>query len=466
MQPPPEQTALPSIGATLAGKYRIDRLIGKGGMGAVFAAHHELLGQHVALKLLLDADRDPVSVARFLNEGRAAARIPSEHIARVLDVGILDDRRPFIVMEYLEGKDLSQVLEERGPLAPRDAVDYVLQAMEALAQAHALGILHRDLKPSNLFLAERQDGTRVVKVLDFGISKIIGLAAAAEAAVVTQGLIGSPGYMSPEQVRSSKTVDARSDMWSLGVILYELLSGAMPFEGENVGEILAAILERPPAPLAVRRGDLPAGLIGVVMRCLAREPSRRFADLADLADALLPFGPQASPSIARIRTTMAALAARPIDRGVGSSQGLPRLGEAMADAEAATALAPSRAVQTNDSWTDASPTLAPSPSRATKIFGFAVGLVGVGTLAVVLVTVLRPRVADVAPGSAAAMVASPRPLTVAAPLPPAVTLATPSPAPVPAPQATVTRARPRPPRVTPKTPSAAATAPAIARDRR
>ena len=430
----------------------------------VFAAHHALLGQHVALKLLLDADRDPLSVARFLNEGRAAARIPSEHIARVLDVGILDDRRPFIVMEYLEGKDLSQVLEERGPLAPRDAVDYVLQAIEALAQAHALGILHRDLKPSNLFLAERHDGTRVVKVLDFGISKAIGLAAAAEAAIVTQGLIGSPGYMSPEQVRSSKTVDARSDMWSLGVILYELLSGAMPFEGENVGEILAAILERPPAPLSARRRDVPAGLIGVVMRCLAREPARRFADLADLADALLPFAPGASPSIARIRTTMAALAARPIDPGASSSHGLPRVSAAMADA--ATGFAPSRAVQTNDSWTDASPTLAPSPSRATKIFGFAVGLLGIGTLAIVLVTVLRARPAEVAPGSAAAIAVAARP--VAAPLPPAVTVApaAPSPAPAPAQQATTPRARPRPLRVTPKTPSAAPTAPAIARDRR
>ena len=459
----PEQTALPSIGATLAGKYRIDRLIGKGGMGAVFAAHHELLGQHVALKLLLDADREPVSVARFLNEGRAAARIPSEHIARVLDVGILDDRRPFIVMEYLEGKDLSQVLEERGPLGPMDAVDYVLQAIEALAQAHALGILHRDLKPSNLFLAERHDGTRVVKVLDFGISKAIGLAAAAESAIVTQGLIGSPGYMSPEQVRSSKTVDARSDMWSLGVILYELLSGAMPFDGENVGEILAAILERPPAPLSARRPDLPAGLIGVVMRCLAREPSRRFADLADLADALLPFAPGTSPSIARIRTTMAALAARPI-HPAGSSQGLPRVSVAMADA--ATGLAPSRAVQTNDSWTDASPTLAPSPSRATKIFGFAVGLLGVGTLAIVLVTVLRAPPAEVAPRSAVPIAAAAR--AAAVPLPPAVIVATavPPPSQAPAPQTTAPRARPRPPRVTPKTPSASATAPAIARDRR
>jgi serine/threonine protein kinase len=459
----PEQTGLPSIGATLAGKYRIDRLIGKGGMGAVFAAHHELLGQHVALKLLLDADRDPVSVARFLNEGKAAARIPSEHIARVLDVGILDDRRPFIVMEYLEGRDLSQVLEERGPLAPRDAVDYVLQAVEALAQAHALGILHRDLKPSNLFLAERPDGTRVVKVLDFGISKAIGLAAAAEAAIVTQGLIGSPGYMSPEQVRSSKTVDARSDMWSLGVILYELLSGAMPFRGENVGEVLAAILEQPPAPLALYRASLPAGLVGVVMRCLAREPSKRFADLADLADALLPFGSAPSPSITRIRTTMAALAARPLDPGSSAGRGIPTVSAAMA--EAATAIAPSRAVQTNDSWSDASPTIVPSPSRATKAFGFAVGLVGVGTLAVVLVTVLRAP--DVAPRSAASIAAAASSLALPSG-PPAVAVApaTVAPAPAPAPQASSPRARPKPPRLAPKAPTTASAPPAIARDRR
>jgi len=281
--------SLPEPGDVLAGKYKIERLIGSGGMGAVFRAHHQILDQPVAIKLLLPESASRAeAIGRFLNEARAAARIRSEHVAAVLDVGRLEDGLAYIVLEYLEGMDLAQLLEQRETLAVHEAVDIVLEALEAVAQAHTLGIVHRDLKPANLFLARRPDGSITVKVLDFGISKVT---AGGESMDVTssQATLGSPSYMSPEQVRSSKSVDVRSDLWSIGVILYRALTGRPAFGGDSVGAVFAAILETTPRPLSQRRPDVPQGLSDVVARCLERDRERRHRNVAELAGKLEPF---------------------------------------------------------------------------------------------------------------------------------------------------------------------------------
>ncbi len=214
-----------SAGTVLLQKYEISRVIGQGGMGMVALARHLQLQQPVAIKLLLPEvlDKDLV-VQRFLREAQASVRLRSEHVCRVLDVGQLDNGAPYMVMEYLDGTDLDGLLRQKGPLAYGEAVDFVLQACEALAEAHSLGIVHRDLKPANFFLTQRADGSPLVKVLDFGISKT--LSPIEESLTTTQAVLGTPAYMSPEQLRSSKHVDARSDIWSLGVVLYELCTGA------------------------------------------------------------------------------------------------------------------------------------------------------------------------------------------------------------------------------------------------
>ncbi len=279
-----------SAGEILLGKYRVERELGRGGMGAVVAALHLELDERVAIKFLLpEFSGRPELVQRFVREAKAACRIKSDHIARVSDVGRLPSGEPYMVMEYLEGKDLEGVLEERGPLPVADAVDYVLQGMEAIAEAHSLHIVHRDLKPANMFLTRRADGSAWVKILDFGISKFTSDASAGGAMTQTQGMMGSPLYMSPEQLQSAKDVDARADIWSLGVILYQLLTAAFPFNAETIGQLVAAVLQVPPTPLAAHRPDLPESLDAVVKRCLAKPRDERFATVAELATALAPF---------------------------------------------------------------------------------------------------------------------------------------------------------------------------------
>src|SRR6187549_2799480 len=219
-------------GELLAGKYRVEQVLGAGGMGYVVAAMHEQLGQRVAVKLLVpELCENEDSVTRFLREARAAVKIHSEHVARVLDVGELTNGSPYMVMEFLSGRDLAEELDLPGELEIEVAIDYVLQASEAVAEAHSLGLIHRDLKPANLFLTHRPDGSPLVKVLDFGISKVSSPEAAQLSLTHTQAMMGSPLYMSPEQMRSSKDVDRRADIWSLGIILHELLAGDVPFAG-------------------------------------------------------------------------------------------------------------------------------------------------------------------------------------------------------------------------------------------
>jgi serine/threonine-protein kinase len=282
-------------GDVLGGKYRVERVIGAGGMGVVVAAQHLQLGKRVAVKFLLpQACANAEAVERFLREARAAVSIESEHVARVIDVGTLETGAPYMVMEFLVGSDLSQVLRARGPLPIEEAVDYVLQACEAIAEAHAIGIVHRDLKPANLFLTQRKDGSALIKVLDFGISKAVGMEGSQPSMTATTAVMGSPQYMSPEQIRSSKNIDGRTDIWSLGMIAYELLAGRPAYESDTLTGLCAMIASDPPTPLRRHRADVPEPLEAVVMRCLAKDPAQRFQNVGELAIALLPFGSKAS----------------------------------------------------------------------------------------------------------------------------------------------------------------------------
>jgi hypothetical protein len=282
--------AAPAAGQRV-GHYVVERTIGSGGMGIVVSARHEQIGELVAIKLLHPRVRqDVVQIQRFVREARSTARIKSEHVVRVLDAGVQESTgTPYIVMEHLSGQDLGQVLAEKGPLHWQIAVEYVVQACEAVASAHAVGIIHRDLKPSNLFVTQRADGTPLVKVLDFGISKAIVEEGAPDPRLTeTQAVFGSPTYMSPEQIRSAKNVDARSDVWSLGVALYELVTGKLPFMADNVAGLLASIVADPPyTPTAF--APMPPELEQVILRCLEKDPARRIASAGELAVRLRPF---------------------------------------------------------------------------------------------------------------------------------------------------------------------------------
>jgi serine/threonine-protein kinase len=281
-------TSTPEAGQILAGKYLVEEVLGVGGMGVVVAAKHLQLDQRVAIKYLLPAALlNGEVVERFAREARAAAKIRSEHVARVIDVGQFDDGAPFMVLEYLEGHDLAKQLEDHGALTVEDAVRWVLETCEALAEAHAAKIVHRDLKPSNLFLSKQPDKSTIIKVLDFGISKT-GDAPSASL-TKTSALMGTAFYMSPEQLTNPKGVDHRSDIWSLGVILYELLSGQQPFLGESVPEIIGGILQNEPASIRTHRPEVPFGLEVVIGKCMQSKAAARYQSVAALAAALGPY---------------------------------------------------------------------------------------------------------------------------------------------------------------------------------
>jgi serine/threonine-protein kinase len=289
-------SGLPRAGETFAGKYRIDRVLGSGATGVVFAATHLRLGERVAIKMLLPEWRDePMLAERFAREGRASAAIRSEHSVRILDVDECDGR-PYLVLEYLEGKDLRALVAELGTLSVVSAIDFVLQACEAIAEAHVLGAIHRDLKPANLFLTHRSDGSPCVKVLDFGISKVGSRAARTSGfhPLGAHARLGSPHYMSPEQMMSADDVDVRTDIWSLGAIVHELLAGSPPFDGETITVLCARVAVDPPPALTRIRRDVPRQLEAVVLRCLEKDPSRRYANVAELSRALSEFGSPAA----------------------------------------------------------------------------------------------------------------------------------------------------------------------------
>ena len=284
----------PAIGDVIAGKYRVESVVGSGGMGVVLCATHLELGQRVAIKVLTvpeeDARRDEAR-ERFLREGRATAALVSDHVVRIYDVGTLSSGAPFMVMELLRGQDLARTLQQGGPLAVELACDCVRQASDAISCAHAHGIVHRDLKPSNLFLTQRSDGSPLVKVLDFGISKTTGseLEPLTGNLTETRSVLGTPFYMSPEQVRDAKKVDVRTDIWSLGLILHELLSGSPAFEGTTLPGVCAAIAADPPAALRLKRPEVPIEVEAIVLKCLEKDPNRRFQSARELYNRLTPW---------------------------------------------------------------------------------------------------------------------------------------------------------------------------------
>ncbi|MFZ5897023.1 MAG: serine/threonine-protein kinase [Myxococcota bacterium] len=298
-------------GQVLAGKYRVERVLGQGGMGLVVLAHHLVLDERVAIKLMSSTALSDESIARFEREACAAVRIKSEHVVRVLDVGRFDSGAPYMVMEFLDGEDLATRLSRTGQLPIEEAVDFVLQTCVALADAHSAGIVHRDLKPSNLFCVRRSDGRSVIKLLDFGISKQSdALAELVDTSVTKTGAVmGSPLYMSPEQVQSARDVDARSDIWSLGVVLFELIAGCPPFSGAAFGEVAIKIATEEVPSLKLLRPDAPPALEHVLHRALAKDREQRYASVADLARALQPFAASgAKLLVERITRTLLASA--------------------------------------------------------------------------------------------------------------------------------------------------------------
>ena len=292
-------------GDVIANKYRIDAMIGIGGMAAVLRATHLELDQVVAIKLLrLEHVAKPDAVKRFLREARAAVKLRSTNVARVLDVGTASIspavQVPYMVMEHLEGSDFESLLQARGVFPQEEAVEYILQACDAVGEAHALGIVHRDLKPANLFLTTKRDGTALVKLLDFGISKTTDGSARPLDQKITHehATMGSPAYMSPEQVRSPKDVDARADIWGLGAILFELLTGKEPWSGETSADTFAMILTEPPPRIRDVNPDVHPDLEAVVFRCLEKDRTVRFQNIGELANALVRFVPRRNLSVA------------------------------------------------------------------------------------------------------------------------------------------------------------------------
>lgn len=283
------ETELPvPAGELLAGRYVVERIFAEGGMGIVCLGRHAQLEQPVAIKFLRHALAGKATVVeRFLNEGRALAALRSEHVVRVMDVGQLDSGRPYLVMEHLEGIDLGALVARDGPLPVETAVDYALQICEPLAEAHALGIVHRDIKPENLFLWSGGPGKDIVKVLDFGLAKQFG---GQRAITMTgpQDSIGSPCYMSPEQITTPQSIDSRTDIWSLGVVLHHLLTDALPFDGASIIEVLSHVLSAAPKSLheAFPERDFDSALDAIVTRCLEKKPEARYQTMAEVATAL------------------------------------------------------------------------------------------------------------------------------------------------------------------------------------
>jgi len=266
------------------GKYRVEAILGAGGMGVVAECTHLALNERVAIKMLRrDVLMDQDAVQRFIREAQAAVKLKSEYVADVKDVGTFENGVPYMVMEYLEGHDLGELLKQRGVLPVPWAVELMLQTAEALAEAHSLAIVHRDVKPTNLFVTWRPDGTALIKVLDFGISK--SPTGTDMHLTQTQSLLGTPAYMSPEQMRSARLVDTRTDIWSLGTVFYEVLEGRRPFEAESFSEMCVKVAVDPPAPMV----NAPPGLQQVILRCLAKAPEQRYPNMAEFARDLVPF---------------------------------------------------------------------------------------------------------------------------------------------------------------------------------
>jgi eukaryotic-like serine/threonine-protein kinase len=303
------------IGELIDGKYRVTDTIAFGGMGVVLGAIHVDLETPVAIKFVRpELLHEESLVLRFLNEARSAAKLKSEHIARVMDSGRLPSGMPYLVLERLEGSDLGSVIRKHGPLPIPVAVDYVLQACAGLLEAHGLEIVHRDIKPENLFLTKRADNTPLVKILDFGISKQLSGGPPSSLTIGSSGSLGSPNYMSPEQMEAPQDVDARADIWSLGVVLFELVSGTCPFQGGAIAETCAQVLTAPTPSLRARRADVPPELDAIVQQCLVKQRDGRFPNVSQLTAALEPFSKAVRP-VLRARAVRATDPVAPVAPG-------------------------------------------------------------------------------------------------------------------------------------------------------
>ena len=275
-------------GTTLAGRYVVEGVLGQGGMGVVLGALDRTTGFEVALKVLLPGGaKIDGGKERFLREARAASSLSGPHVALVIDTGTLPDGTPYMVMERLFGQDLRVELYQRGRLPHLEAAGLLLQACEALAEAHGRGIVHRDLKPGNLFLAQQIDGSIALKVLDFGLAKVVeGMEINPEGLTRTGVVVGSPPYMSPEQLRSLKLADARSDVWSLGVIAYEMVTGQRPFQGITAAGLIASIIADAPEPPRKLVPEMAEAFDGLILRCLQKDPKGRPQTIAEVATVL------------------------------------------------------------------------------------------------------------------------------------------------------------------------------------
>jgi serine/threonine-protein kinase len=424
------QSEPPPVSGLVAGKYEVQRLIGRGGMGSVWEGRHTSLGTRVAIKFIDPEYADSKEAqTRFVTEARAAATLHSKHAIQIFDHGVTDDGRPYMVMELLTGEPLDRRIDRLGAISLQETARILGQVCRALSRAHTSGIIHRDLKPENIFLVHTPDeDDEVAKVLDFGIAKI--KAAPGEQGLTTStktgAVLGTPYYMAPEQARGLRTIDTRADLWSLGVIAYKCITGVLPFEGESVGDLLVKICTSPPPVPSRTVPGLPAAFDAWFARALEREPDRRFQTAAELSEAL------------------ALAAGVTVRRGPMSSQpgrAPPSVTPAAADNQTPQPALPAAALTSAPFVTSTSP---PKSSKGVFVVVAMTALVG-GSLGVLLVVkLLAPSHDPAPPQSAAALVAPPASTPAAAAATSAALPPLPSIDPPAAASASAAPARPRP----------------------